>query len=132
MSELLPPGATLRLDAGHNPAAGQVLAESLGGGARQRPLHLVVGMLSTKDLCQFLAPLVPLAASMRFVPVPDEPLGRDPEASAATARAMGARAAAARSALEAVQAIVTTEAMPADILVCGSLYLAGDVLRSHG
>ena len=57
------------------PAAGQVLAESLAELARGRALHLVVGMLTTKDLAQFLAPLLPLAASLRFVPVPGEPLG---------------------------------------------------------
>jgi dihydrofolate synthase/folylpolyglutamate synthase len=78
MVELLPAGTTLWLDGGHNPAAGQMLAESLGSLARGRRLHLVVGMLSTKDLAQFLRPLLPLAASLRFVPVPGEALSRDP------------------------------------------------------
>ena len=45
---------------------------------------------------------------------------------------MGARAATASSVLGAVQAIVATESPPYDILICGSLYLAGDVLRLHG
>jgi len=89
-------------------------------------------MLTTKDLGQFLAPLLPLAASLRFVPIPGESLGRDPEASAATAGLMGARAATAASTLSLVQAIVATESPPYDILICGSLYLAGDVLRLHG
>ncbi|HEX6010222.1 MAG TPA: folylpolyglutamate synthase/dihydrofolate synthase family protein [Geminicoccaceae bacterium] len=132
MVELVPPGTTVWLDGGHNPAAGQVLADSLGTPARERALHLVVGMLSTKDLGQFLSPLVPLAASVRFVPVPGEALSRDPEASAATAGLLGARTATAGSVLEAVQAIVAAEPAPYDILICGSLYLAGDVLRSHG
>ena len=132
MTGLPPPGTTLWLDGGHNPAAGQVLAESLGLLARGRALHVVVGMLTTKDLGQFLAPLLPLAASLRFVPIPGESLGRDPEASAATAGLMGARAATAASTLAAVQAIVATESPPYDILICGSLYLAGDVLRLHG
>jgi dihydrofolate synthase/folylpolyglutamate synthase len=132
MTELLPAGATLWLDGGHNPAAGQVLADSLGARARERPLHLIVGMLTTKDLAQFLAPLVPIAASMRFVPVPDEPLSRAPEDSVEIARSLGARAAAAASPLDAVRAIVAAEAPPYDVLICGSLYLAGDVLRTHG
>jgi dihydrofolate synthase/folylpolyglutamate synthase len=132
MVELVPPGTTVWLDGGHNPAAGQVLADSLGTPARERALHLVVGMLSTKDLGQFLSPLVPLAASVRFVPVPGEALSRDPEASAATAGLLGARTATAGSALEAVRAIAAAEPAPYDILICGSLYLAGDVLRGHG
>ena len=108
------------------------LSDSLGTPARERALHLVVGMLSTKDLGQFIAPLLPLTASVRFVPVPGEALSRDPEASAATAGLLGARAATAGSALEAVRAIAANEPAPYDILICGSLYLAGDVLRGHG
>ena len=128
----LPPGTTVWLDGGHNPAAGEVLAESLPGLVRGRALHLVVGMLSTKDLARFLAPLLPLAASLRCVPVPGEPLlGRDPADSAATARRMGARASAAGSVAEALAAIAAAEAGPCDILVCGSLHLAGAVLRDH-
>lgn len=132
MVDLLPAGTRLWLDGGHNPAAGRVLAETLSGEARHRPLHLVVGMLSTKDLEQFLAPLAPIAASMRFVPIPDEPLGRDPSASAGTAKALGARAGVAASPLDAVRAIAAEERPPYDVLICGSLYLAGTVLRSHG
>ena len=132
MLDGFPPGGALWLDGGHNPAAGAALAESLRAGAAARSLHLVVGMLATKDLAEFLAPLLPVAASLRFVPVAGEPLGRDPEESAALARALGARAAAAGSAVEAVRAIAAEERPPYDVLVCGSLYLAGGVLREHG
>ena len=99
---------------------------------RARALHLVVGMLSTKDLGQFLAPLLPLAASLRFVPIAGEPLGRDPAASAATAALMGARA--ARGGLgrrQPCRRSSPAEAAPYDILICGSLYLAGEVLRDQ-
>ena len=127
----VPPGTTVWLDGGHNPAAGQVLAESLPDLTRGRALHLVVGMLSTKDLGRFLTPLVPLAASMRFVPVAGEALSRDPAESAAIARDLGARAASAASVDAAVAAIVADEAGAYDVLICGSLYLAGEVLRRH-
>ena len=130
--DLVPPGTTLWLDGGHNPAAGQVLAESLGTLARGRALHLVVGMLTTKDLGQFLAPLAPLATSLRFVPVPGGSPSHDPRASAATAGLLGARAATADTFVAAVRAIIAQETPPYDILICGSLYLAGEVLRSHG
>ena len=127
----VPPGTTVWLDGGHNPAAGRVLADSLPGLLQGRALHLVVGMLSTKDLGQFLAPLLPLTTSMRCVPIAGEALSRDPAASAATAGQMGARAAAAGSVESAVEAIVVAEAAPYDILICGSLYLAGEVLRAN-
>jgi dihydrofolate synthase / folylpolyglutamate synthase len=127
----VPPGTTVWLDGGHNPAAGRVLADSLPGLLQGRALHLVVGMLSTKDLGQFLAPLLPLTTSMCCVPIAGEALSRDPAASAATAGQMGARAAAAGSVESAVEAIVVAEAAPYDILICGSLYLAGEVLRAN-
>ncbi len=132
MTGLVPSGTTIWLDGGHNPAAGAVLAESLGTLARGRAMHLVVGMLVAKDLAQFLLPLAPIAASMRFVPVPGDSPSHDPVASAATATRLGARAATADSFTAAVAAIVAEEPPPYDILICGSLYLAGEVLRSHG
>lgn len=131
MLDLVPADVAVWLDGGHNPGAGAVLADSLRAAARQRPLHLVVGMLSNKDLAQFLEPLLPIAASLWFVPVPDEALSREPETSAVLARALGARAAAAPSAVAAVGAIAALGPAPYDILVCGSLYLAGHVLRQH-
>ena len=133
MVEALPEGCALWLDGGHNPGAGQVLAETFRGRERGRPLHLVVGMLSTKDLSEFLGPLTAVATGLWFVPVPDEPLGRDPRESAATARSLGLPTAAAPSAVAAIEMIVASAPPPPyDILICGSLYLAGHVLRRHG
>lgn len=126
-----PPGTTLWLDGGHNPAAAEVLAASLPGLLRGRRLHLVVGMLSTKDLARFLTPLLPLAAGLWFVPVPGEPLGRDPGESAGLACSLGAQARIAGSAAAAVAAIAAAETAAFDVLICGSLYLAGEVLREH-
>ena len=86
--ERLPATCELWLDGGHNPAAGQALAASLNGPDR-RPLHLVVGMLNTKDEPGFLRPLAPLAKSVHTVPVPDEPASRDPIEAAAEAARLG-------------------------------------------
>jgi dihydrofolate synthase/folylpolyglutamate synthase len=132
MLDLLPPGTALWLDGGHNPAAGEALALTFRPLAERQPLHLIVGMLTTKDLAAFLRPLVPLAASLRFVPVPGESLSRDPEDSARLARELGVPAVAADSALAAVAEIAAQEPPPCQVLICGSLYLAGDVLRRHG
>ncbi|MCS6879555.1 MAG: folylpolyglutamate synthase/dihydrofolate synthase family protein [Geminicoccaceae bacterium] len=132
MVELANDGFELWLDGGHNPGAGEVLAASLPALARGRPVHLVLGMLRSKDLASFLRPLVPLIASLRTVAVPDEPASRDPREQAEIARALGARAESAASPLEAVRRIVREEPPPGFVLICGSLYLAGHVLREHG
>jgi dihydrofolate synthase/folylpolyglutamate synthase len=129
--ELLPPSFELWLDGGHNPAAGEALAASLDR-ADPRPLHLVVGMLSTKDEAGFLRPLAPLARSVHTVPVPDEPASRDPVEAAALAMHLGVPATPAPDLAEALCAIAAAEPGPARVLICGSLYLAGHVLRDNG
>jgi dihydrofolate synthase / folylpolyglutamate synthase len=128
--ERLPAGCELWLDGGHNPAAGEALAASLNG-AKAPPLHLVVGMLDTKDEAGFLRPLAPLARSLHTVPVPDEPASRDPVEAAALARRLGIAATPAPDLASALSAIAAAGAEPARVLVCGSLYLAGHVLREH-
>jgi dihydrofolate synthase/folylpolyglutamate synthase len=96
-----------------------------------RPLHLVVGMLSTKDEAGFLRPLAPLASSVHTVPVPDEPASRDPVEAAAEARRLGMAATPAPDVASALAAIAAADPGAARILVCGSLYLAGHVLREN-
>jgi dihydrofolate synthase / folylpolyglutamate synthase len=128
--ERLPAGCELWLDGGHNPAAGEALAASLND-AKAPPLHLVVGMLDTKDEAGFLRPLAPLARSLHTVPVPDEPASRDPVEAAALARRLGIAATPAPDLASALSAIAAAGAEPARVLVCGSLYLAGHVLREH-
>jgi dihydrofolate synthase/folylpolyglutamate synthase len=128
--ERLPPGCELWLDGGHNPAAGAALAASLNG-ARARPLHLVLGMLNTKDEAGFLRPLAPLARSVHTVPVPDEAASRDPVEAAALARRLGIAATPATDLASAFGAIAAADPHAARVLVCGSLYLAGHVLRDH-
>jgi dihydrofolate synthase/folylpolyglutamate synthase len=124
-------GAELWLDGGHNPAAGVALAEALTRLA-PRPLHLVTGMLRTKDAAGFLRPLAPLARSLRAVTIPGEAATLAAEETVAAALAAGfTEVVAAESAAEAVAALAAAEPS-ARILICGSLYLAGQVLRENG
>ncbi len=123
-------GAELWLDGGHNPAAGAMLAQVLGD-LPPRPTHLVCGMLNTKDVAGFMRPLAGLADSLTAVPIPGEPNTLPAEATADAARAAGHVAATAPDVASAIRAI--TGATPAArILICGSLYLAGRVLRDNG
>ena len=128
--DLLPAGSELWLDGGHNPGAAEALAASLSGSDR-RGWHLVVGMLRTKDQHGFLAPLAPLAGSIRTVPVPDEPASWDPVAAAGWLRASGFDATPAESVDAALAALAVAQPQPLRALVCGSLYLAGHVLRDN-
>jgi dihydrofolate synthase/folylpolyglutamate synthase len=69
---------------------------------------------------------------VRTVPVPGEPASRDPIEAAALALRLGIPATPARDLAAALGAIAAAEPGPARVLICGSLYLAGHVLRDHG
>ena len=121
------PGAELWLDGGHNPAAGQALATHLSG-LPARPTHLVCGMLNTKDVGGYLRPLARVADSLTAVPIPGEANTLPAEDTAAAARQAGVAAHTADSVGAALAAIAARDP-GARVLICGSLYLAGRVLR---
>ncbi len=127
----LPAGCELWLDGGHNAAAGQVLATELAGWGEQ-PVHLVFGMMNTKAVRDFLAPLGKLASTLSSVTIPGEPNALSAEDAAAEARAAGFEARPADDLAAAVAQIVAQAERPGRILICGSLYLAGRVLAENG
>ncbi len=124
LAGLLPPDWELWLDGGHNPGAGVVLAEHLQGW-RDRPIHLVIGMKQAKDSAEFLRPLLPLAETVWAVREPDQhaalPVEAIIEASGGVARA----GPLVRDALRGI----ARDRRPARVLICGSLYLAGEILK---
>ncbi len=122
--------AELWLDGGHNPAGGQAVAATLATLPR-RPTHLVCGMLNTKDIDGYLRPLATQAQSLSAIDIPDEPNTLSADATAAHAQAAGLPALTATDAAAAIRAIVAREP-DARILICGSLYLAGRILRANG
>ncbi len=125
----LPPGFEVWLDGGHNIDAAEALARSLPRLVRGRPLYLVVGMLANKDLEGFLEPLLPLAQSLALVPLPEDHRGHDPHTAAARLNARGLSACAFADVATALAALA--DQPPGLVLVCGSLYLAGAVLRAN-
>ena len=120
----------LWLDGGHNPAGGEAVAATLAGMAK-KPTHLIVGMLNTKDIAGYLRPLAQQAASLTAVSIPGEKNTLTAEQTQAAAQAAGITAATAPSVLAAVRTIAAAHP-GARILICGSLYLAGSVLRENG
>ncbi len=122
--------AELWLDGGHNPAAGLALAEALGR-LPKRPLHLICGMLKTKDTSGYLCPLAEVAESLTAVSIPGEVNTLTASATAEAAERVGLTASTSESLDEAISNI-TKETPHARILICGSLYLAGNVLRENG
>ncbi|WP_281826654.1 bifunctional folylpolyglutamate synthase/dihydrofolate synthase [Jannaschia rubra] len=122
-------GAELWLDGGHNPAAGAALAEALTR-LPPAPLHLICGMLNTKDATGYMAPLAPLADDLHAVSIPGETNTLTAAETVAAATRAGLSASEAGSVAQAI-ATITAQAPDARILICGSLYLAGHVLREN-
>ena len=124
-------GFQLWLDGGHNAAAADALARWLSERDRM-PLHLVLGMLNTKDPAAFLAPLKPYVYTLRTVPIPGEAAGLSAEELSRAAEHAGFTATPAKDVKDALRAIAETEEPPARVLIAGSLYLAGSVLAESG
>ena len=120
----------LWLDGGHNPAGGEAVAATLARMAA-RPTHLILGMLNTKDIAGYLRPVAAQAASLTAVSIPGEANTLSAEETQDAARRAGIGADTAESVLAAVARIAADDP-GSRILICGSLYLAGTVLRENG
>ncbi len=136
LAEALPAGWEVWLDGAHNEAGGQVLARQVAAWRQERPdlaVHLVFGMLSTHDPETFLRPLAGLAEGLRAVAIggAHQTLS-NADAAAAARRAGFPEAAAADDLLSAARSLAATHPRPARLLICGSLYLAGEVLAENG
>jgi dihydrofolate synthase / folylpolyglutamate synthase len=131
LAALLPPGWELWLDGGHNPGAGVVLAAQLAAWS-DRGAHLVVGMKQAKDTAEFLRPLLAHAAGLWAVAEPAQHLAL-PVADIVAASGGRARPGPlVADALRRIAAEAPPGGTPARVLICGSLYLAGEVLKQDG
>ncbi|WP_343521327.1 folylpolyglutamate synthase/dihydrofolate synthase family protein [Sphingomonas sp.] len=132
--DLLPTGSQLWLDGGHNEAAARSVSAALAEAAQGRPVHLVLGMLSNKDASGLLTPFAPLARSLTAIPVPGH-AHHAPRDLAEAARRLGVRcvetAENPESALRRIAVRLPAGGAPPVILILGSLYLAGEVLRAN-
>ena len=124
------PGVELWLDGGHNPAGALAIAATLAR-MPMRETHLICGMLNTKDVRGYMTPLAPHVTRLHAVSIPGEANTLSADVTCAAAIAAGISAVTAASVANALAAIVAA-APQARVLICGSLYLAGGVLRENG
>ena len=118
--------AELWLDGGHNPHAGVALAAALAERQARapRPLALIVGMLANKDAGGFFEALRTTGAAVFTVPF--DGAAAEPEALAAVARGHGLGTQPSDSVEQALAHALRLGA--GRVVICGSLYLAGEVL----
>ncbi|WP_071795044.1 bifunctional folylpolyglutamate synthase/dihydrofolate synthase [Natronohydrobacter thiooxidans] len=129
LAEALPRG-TLWLDGGHNPAAGEAISATLAQMGVGR-IWLICGMLNTKDVAGFMRPLRDVAQHLYAVSIPGEAATLAASATAQAALDAGISASTAAN-VQAALASIAAQDPQAHVLICGSLYLAGGILRENG
>jgi dihydrofolate synthase/folylpolyglutamate synthase len=127
-------GTEIWLDGGHNAAGGQVTAHALAELDERvpRPVHLIFGMMDTKDAHAFIAPFKGLVERVYTVPIPEEPNAFSAEALAEIARTEGFEVVPTSGLPDALTRSQAALQGPGRVLICGSLYLAGHALKLHG
>lgn len=115
--------ATVLLDGGHNLLAAEMLARHFADRPDDAPRTIVLGMLANKDAAGFIAALAAPGRTLIAVPTP----GHEHHSPADLARLAREAGMAGRTAPDLRSAIAA--AAPGPLLITGSLYLAGEVLR---
>jgi dihydrofolate synthase/folylpolyglutamate synthase len=116
----LPEGSQLWLDGAHNPGGAEVLAAQLA--AWDGPTTLIVGMKQSKDVAEFLRILMPHAARVIAVQEKEQHLALPVPEIIAASGGVAVPGPDVHTALAQITA-------PTRVLICGSLYLAGEVLK---
>lgn len=135
LPEIAPSGCEIWLDGGHNPDGGRVLAAAMADQSERSdaPLVLIAGMLGTKDSQAFFKNFSGLAREVIAVPIAGQIAARPAEEVASIAASVGLTtsiASSVESALASLHNYVWDR--PPRVLICGSLYLAGEVLAANG
>nr|WP_174026342.1 Mur ligase family protein [Rhizobium rhizogenes] len=132
-----PEGAEIWVDGGHNPGAGEVIAEAMANFEERqpRPLFLIIGMINTKDPVGYFKAFTGLAEKVYCVPIRGSEAMIDPVILANSAYDAGLVAepmSTVRQALDEIRELAVPNMPAPRILIGGSLYLVGDVLADNG
>jgi len=126
LTDILADGSIVWLDGGHNPDAGAAIAKVLEDGP---PVHVIIGMLKNKDAIGFLKPFAHKIASLRAVPIQGHEHHSPADMCAWARDILDVADAMPFDDVSASLRAISAPSGPAQILICGSLYLAGEVLR---
>lgn len=135
--DLAPAGSEIWIDGGHNPGAGEVIAEAMAGFEEKqaRPLVLIAGMINTKDQVGYFKAFADIAEYVFTVPIQGTDAAIDPVVLAHAVFDAGLVAAPTSSIEEALEELskrLSHDKPAPRILIGGSLYLAGNALAFNG
>ncbi|MGN7619191.1 MAG: bifunctional folylpolyglutamate synthase/dihydrofolate synthase [Ehrlichia sp.] len=130
--KILPQSWELFLDGAHNPAGSEMLSRWIQDYV-MGDLYVIIGMTREKDSMLFLNNLKPYIKFLSSICVKSEPKAQTAEELLQTALSLGINAVASKTLTDAISKIleVGDHNKKSTILICGSLFLAGDVLLEN-
>ncbi len=128
--QYIPGNPPVVVDGAHNPDAAAALRDAVLSGGLPRPVCLTAGFCADKDVDANLAAMAEFADCGFAAPV-DNPRGMQPGETARKMKAAGIADAAAFETLADAIAAARAHAIAAagSVVICGSLYLAGEALQ---
>lgn len=128
----MPTESEIWVDGGHNEAAGKAIANVIKDWD-DMPLYIVLGMLTTKDATAFIKHIAAYAEEIYTAEITSSDAGFDVSELANIAKSAGAKKAIVagnfENALKMIKSSDGNQNKPYRILICGSLYLIGNVLE---
>ena len=125
----------LWIDGGHNADASIQLKKSMGF-IKRKNLHVIYGSLKNKDHISFLKNLTVIASSLCVVEIQNQPSSLSKREAVIAAKEAGWKkiypAINIREAIKYICSENKSNDSHTSILICGSLYLAGEALRENG
>lgn len=128
LTELLPDGSMVWLDGGHNPDAGAAIAKAIENGPA---VHVIMGMLKNKDAIGFLQSFAHKIASLHAVPITGHEHHEPLDLADLVKTCLSVPLAGTTDNAAVALARLADGSNPLNVLICGSLYLAGEVLRAN-
>lgn len=132
--EMLGEEPEIWLDGGHNPHAARAVSAAMAGFEERssKPLIMISGMQANKDASGYFSAFTGLASKLYAVAADYDGVASADEVEKA-ARAAGLDAVAAASVEDALRSVgAQKNSEPPRLLISGSLYLAGEVLKENG
>lgn len=124
---MLPESCELWVDGAHNPAGAEMLAATLST-LEPKVTFMINGRTQNRDIESFLIYFTNSIKKLYCVPVQSEPLSEKPEVIHEVAKKLGIKSTICSSLLDGISCCIDNEKKPFRIIVCGSLYLASDLL----
>lgn len=128
-NKFLPKNFELYMDGAHN--SGGAFAIASFARNKDRELYLIVGMTKGRDIASFLEPFRGIAKEICAVRVEFEPKSEQAENIRDAARSLSINSEAYHSVEDAILHLSKVTSEKAIILICGSLYLVGDLLANY-